>query len=66
MHTRIINLNQYTVIINWGNDYKAYVTYHKDGNQVTEWSSIDSYHQSLISAVVDAACYSLKLDKYSY
>ena len=66
MNTRIINLNQYVIIITWTGDFKAYVTYHKDGKQVTEWSSIDSYHQSLISAVIDAACYSLKLDKYSY
>ena len=66
MNTRIINLNQYTIIINWGDDYNAYVTYHKSGQQVNEWSSIDIYHQSLLSALVDAACYSLKLDKYSY
>lgn len=66
MNTRIISLNQYIIIISWSGDFKAYITYHKDGKQVTDWGTIDSYHQLLISAVVDATCYSLKLDKYSY
>lgn len=66
MNTRIINLNQYTIIINWKDDYNAYVTYHKNGEQIKEWQSIDSYHQSLIIAVVGAACYSLNLNLWSY
>jgi hypothetical protein len=67
MNSKVINFNNILIVINWfTTDLKAYVSYHKEYTQVTDWNIFTQMEKEIIATIIDNVCESENLLKWSY
>jgi len=61
-----ISDTQLTVLVEYGDDSKATVSYFLNSFEVTDWGRILKAYQRLFTAMADTICEDLNLIKWSY